>query len=98
MQTRITFNGGGTWQKIKAPSKFNFQKCDRCGGAKECSLHLHGELPAADLKHSYKPYSLVWQGNGVWLDQAAGGTYSLLLACWLLCIWSYATSTVTPIH
>jgi hypothetical protein len=28
---------------IKAPSTFNHQKCDRCGGAKECSLHLHGE-------------------------------------------------------
>lgn len=41
--TKITYNGGGTWQNIKAPSKFNNQKCDRCGGAKECSLHLHGE-------------------------------------------------------
>lgn len=40
--TKISYNGGGTWQPIKAPSKFNYQKCDRCGGAKECSLHLHG--------------------------------------------------------
>lgn len=42
VQTKISFNGGGSWQMIKAPSKFNYQKCDRCGGAKECSLHLHG--------------------------------------------------------
>lgn len=41
--TKITFNGGGTWQNIKAPSTFSHQKCNRCGGAKDCSLHLHGE-------------------------------------------------------
>lgn len=45
----MTFNGGGTWQQIKAPTKFNFQKCDRCGGAKECRLHLHGKLTALSL-------------------------------------------------
>lgn len=42
VQTRITYNGGGSWQNIKAPPHFTYQKCDRCGGAKECSLHLHG--------------------------------------------------------
>lgn len=42
VQTQITFNGGGSWGSIKAPKTFNHQKCDRCGGAKECSLHLHG--------------------------------------------------------
>lgn len=41
--TKITYNGGGTWQNIKAPSTFNYKKCDRCGGAKDCYLHLHGK-------------------------------------------------------
>jgi hypothetical protein len=41
--TRITFNGGGSWQPIKAPTTFNNQKCNRCGGAANCALHLHGE-------------------------------------------------------
>jgi hypothetical protein len=41
--TRITFNGGGSWQPIKAPTTFNNQKCNRCGGANNCALHLHGE-------------------------------------------------------
>jgi hypothetical protein len=39
----MTLNGGSSWADIKAPSHFNHKQCDRCGGAKDCSLHLHGE-------------------------------------------------------
>lgn len=29
VQSQITFNGGGTWQRIARPEKFNNPKCDR---------------------------------------------------------------------
>ena len=32
VETRITFNGGGKWSSIKAPTTFNSQKCNRCVG------------------------------------------------------------------
>uniref|UniRef100_A0A383W6M8 VPS10 domain-containing protein n=1 Tax=Tetradesmus obliquus TaxID=3088 RepID=A0A383W6M8_TETOB len=69
--TRITFNGGGSWQAIKAPSTFNYQKCNRCGGATNCSLHLHGssswffgsiQFPSAYSNPS-APGLLVGSGN-----------------------------------
>eukprot|EP00197_Chlamydomonas_leiostraca_P003012 CAMPEP_0202867564 /NCGR_PEP_ID=MMETSP1391-20130828/9502_1 /ASSEMBLY_ACC=CAM_ASM_000867 /TAXON_ID=1034604 /ORGANISM="Chlamydomonas leiostraca, Strain SAG 11-49" /LENGTH=890 /DNA_ID=CAMNT_0049547617 /DNA_START=70 /DNA_END=2742 /DNA_ORIENTATION=- len=41
VETRITFNGGGAWQRIPAPSAFRHAFCDRCDG-RECYLHLHG--------------------------------------------------------
>ena len=30
VETRITFNGGGKWQRIKAPGSFIHPKCNRC--------------------------------------------------------------------
>eukprot|EP00878_Enallax_costatus_P010257 GHUV01010707.1.p1 GENE.GHUV01010707.1~~GHUV01010707.1.p1 ORF type:complete len:710 (+),score=160.81 GHUV01010707.1:152-2131(+) len=82
--TKITYNGGGTWQNIKAPSKFNYQKCDRCGGAKDCSLHLHGasswffgsiQYPSVYSNPS-SPGLLVGSGNvggeGIGLDDNDG--------------------------
>lgn len=54
--TKITYNGGGNWQLIKAPTTFNSKKCDRCGGATECSLHLHGGwLQGAALVSTLRP-------------------------------------------
>ena len=29
VETRITFNGGGKWQRIKAPKTFSHSKCNR---------------------------------------------------------------------
>eukprot|EP00879_Flechtneria_rotunda_P009745 GHRR01010194.1.p1 GENE.GHRR01010194.1~~GHRR01010194.1.p1 ORF type:complete len:606 (+),score=150.47 GHRR01010194.1:219-2036(+) len=82
--SRMTFNGGGTWQPIKAPTAFNYKKCDRCGGAKECSLHLHGasswffgsiQFPSVYSNPS-APGLLVGSGNvggeGVGLDDNDG--------------------------
>ena len=31
VETRITFNGGGKWQRIRAPKSFAHPKCNRCG-------------------------------------------------------------------
>ncbi|KAG2441862.1 hypothetical protein HXX76_003470 [Chlamydomonas incerta] len=42
VETRITFNGGGHWQRIPAPQHIANPACDRCGGAAACYLHLHG--------------------------------------------------------
>ncbi|KAG2489020.1 hypothetical protein HYH03_012458 [Edaphochlamys debaryana] len=42
VETRITFNGGGRWQRIPAPTHITLPACDRCGGAPSCFLHLHG--------------------------------------------------------
>ena len=30
VETRITYNGGGKWQRIKAPKTFAHSKCNRC--------------------------------------------------------------------
>ncbi|GBF87767.1 hypothetical protein Rsub_00478 [Raphidocelis subcapitata] len=70
--TRMTFNGGGTWQNIKAPTKFNSQKCNRCGGrSDDCYLHLHGasswffgsvQFPSV-YSHPSSPGLLVGTGN-----------------------------------
>jgi hypothetical protein len=54
--TRITFNGGGSWQPIKAPTTFNYQKCNRCGGATNCALHLHGKYFRPRHELAFVPY------------------------------------------
>jgi hypothetical protein len=64
--TRITFNGGGSWQPIKAPTTFNNQKCNRCGGATNCALHLHGE----ELHDFYAP-----------ADALKAGVIAFILLC-----------------
>mmetsp|Transcript_3363 Transcript_3363/g.9396 ORF Transcript_3363/g.9396 Transcript_3363/m.9396 type:complete len:1023 (-) Transcript_3363:787-3855(-) len=43
VQTRITFNGGASWERIPAPMEYAHAHCDRCGATtdvKSCSLHL----------------------------------------------------------
>ncbi|KAI8465440.1 MAG: hypothetical protein J3K34DRAFT_525363 [Monoraphidium minutum] len=83
--SRITFNGGGSWQGIKAPSTFKSAKCDRCGGAPgNCSLHLHGasswffgsvQYPSV-YSHPSAPGLLVGTGNvapqGLGLEDGEG--------------------------
>ncbi|PNW71630.1 hypothetical protein CHLRE_16g662250v5 [Chlamydomonas reinhardtii] len=54
VETRITFNGGGRWQRIPAPRNIANPACDRCGGASACFLHLHG-LSAWDNMGSSLP-------------------------------------------
>ena len=70
--TRISFNGGGAWQPIRAPARFNSAKCDRCGGRRDdCYLHLHGasswffgavQYPSV-YSHASAPGLLVGTGN-----------------------------------
>lgn len=40
--TKITFNGGGGWRQIRAPTTFRNSKCNMCAGKAECYLHLYG--------------------------------------------------------
>mmetsp|Transcript_9550 Transcript_9550/g.24227 ORF Transcript_9550/g.24227 Transcript_9550/m.24227 type:complete len:902 (+) Transcript_9550:171-2876(+) len=42
VETLITFNGGGHWQHLQAPSTYRNPKCNLCKGNEKCSLHLHG--------------------------------------------------------
>ncbi|GAX79116.1 hypothetical protein CEUSTIGMA_g6556.t1 [Chlamydomonas eustigma] len=43
VETRITFNGGGKWQRIPAPSTYIHPKCNRCIDlTSPCYLHLRG--------------------------------------------------------
>lgn len=84
VETRITFNGGGSWTAIPAPSHINHPKCDRCGGSKDCSLHLHGAsswffgnvLYPTVYSHPSSPGLLMASGNvgtsGVGLDDNDG--------------------------
>mmetsp|Transcript_15969 Transcript_15969/g.34497 ORF Transcript_15969/g.34497 Transcript_15969/m.34497 type:complete len:890 (+) Transcript_15969:138-2807(+) len=55
VESRITFNGGGLWQRIPAPSYFNNPKCNRCSGSTtSCWLHLNG-MSAWDSMSSTLP-------------------------------------------
>ncbi|MEW5296835.1 MAG: hypothetical protein WDW36_000087 [Sanguina aurantia] len=42
VESRISFNGGGHWQRLAAPTAFRHPQCDRCDGSALCYLHLHG--------------------------------------------------------
>lgn len=42
VETRISFNGGGQWENLQAPTKFNNPSCNKCDNNRECFLHLHG--------------------------------------------------------
>ncbi|KAG2485816.1 hypothetical protein HYH03_015526 [Edaphochlamys debaryana] len=41
-ETRISFNGGASWQPIPAPTSFAHAECAQCAGRRPCSLHLWG--------------------------------------------------------
>ncbi|KAL6759447.1 hypothetical protein V8C86DRAFT_2572580 [Haematococcus lacustris] len=84
VETIITFNGGGRWQRIPAPAAFNNPKCNRCEGSAACFLHLHGmsswdtmgdSLPAVYSNPS-APGFIMASGNvgikGVGLDDNDG--------------------------
>lgn len=96
VETRMSFNGGGRWQRIPAPATFNFPLCNRCDGQAECSLHLHGmsswdsmmlSLPAVYSNPS-APGLIMASGNtgikGVGLDDNDG-----------LCTWLSTDGGVT---
>eukprot|EP00201_Polytomella_parva_P016140 CAMPEP_0175072082 /NCGR_PEP_ID=MMETSP0052_2-20121109/19671_1 /TAXON_ID=51329 ORGANISM="Polytomella parva, Strain SAG 63-3" /NCGR_SAMPLE_ID=MMETSP0052_2 /ASSEMBLY_ACC=CAM_ASM_000194 /LENGTH=978 /DNA_ID=CAMNT_0016339465 /DNA_START=262 /DNA_END=3198 /DNA_ORIENTATION=+ len=44
VESRITFNGGGRWQRVPAPKTFNNPQCNRCSSDSSipCFLHLNG--------------------------------------------------------
>ncbi|GFR45937.1 hypothetical protein Agub_g7400, partial [Astrephomene gubernaculifera] len=47
VESRITFNGGASWQRIPAPTQYRHPACNRCGSSPggpggSCFLHLHG--------------------------------------------------------
>ncbi len=84
IETRITFNGGGHWAPIPAPTHFQHTKCDRCSGRANCRLHLHGssswffgaiQFPSV-YGHKSAPGLLMASGNtgtpGVGLDDNDG--------------------------
>ncbi|GMH44817.1 hypothetical protein BSKO_12769 [Bryopsis sp. KO-2023] len=42
LSTKISYDGGASWQKIPAPTSFNHkEECDKCNGVKDCFLNLH---------------------------------------------------------
>lgn len=41
-ETKITYNGGVSWESIPAPSAFTHDACNQCTEGKDCYLHLHG--------------------------------------------------------
>ena len=40
--TKVTYNGGVTWERISAPDSFTHSECDRCVPGHPCYLNLHG--------------------------------------------------------
>ena len=41
VETRITFNGGGHWDRIKAPKSFSHSSCNRCDMCRRCTQVRH---------------------------------------------------------
>lgn len=96
VETRVTYNGGGRWQRIPAPTSFSYPQCNRCEGKAECYLHLHGmsswdsmliSMPAVYSNPS-APGVIMASGNtgvkGVGLDDNDG-----------LCTWLSTDGGVT---
>ena len=45
LRTRVSFNGGGSWEAVPPPASFRYGHCNTCAPgapADQCSLHLHG--------------------------------------------------------
>ncbi|MEW5312182.1 MAG: hypothetical protein WDW38_003829 [Sanguina aurantia] len=96
VESRISFNGGGHWQRLAAPTAFRNSQCDRCDGNALCYLHLHGmsswDSMAAAVPAIYSnpsaPGMIMSTGNvgpkGVGLDDNDG-----------LCTWLSTDSGVS---
>ncbi|CAG8597060.1 17638_t:CDS:10 [Cetraspora pellucida] len=62
LQSRITFNDGGAWQKLTPPTSDSDGKPYNCNG---CSLHLHSYTERRDPRDSFSSSSAVGLMIGV---------------------------------
>ena len=53
VETHITFNGGGRWQRMPAPKTYNNPNCNRC---------VRGPGPSPALCYSY-PHRSTWSNT-----------------------------------
>eukprot|EP00210_Caulerpa_lentillifera_P008415 g8027.t1 len=51
-ETKITYNGGVSWESISAPDAFTHEECNQCPQGQVCSLHLHGPSSWGHGPHS----------------------------------------------
>jgi hypothetical protein len=58
LQTRISHNDGGSWQRINPPAKDSHGSPYECQGTK-CSLHIHGYTERADPRATFSSPSVV---------------------------------------
>ncbi|EGR32320.1 hypothetical protein IMG5_088080 [Ichthyophthirius multifiliis] len=83
LQTRITFNKGGDWIKIRAPSKDSQDHRIDCDYSKGCSLHLHSVSSKMEFGPVYSSENsiglVIGTGNiGYYLQQKANKTNTYL--------------------
>jgi hypothetical protein len=83
MQTRITFNKGADWSRIRAPVKDSLDKKIDCDISKNCSLHLHSVSSNMNFGPVYSSDNsiglLIGTGNlGYFLNNKANKTNTYL--------------------
>ena len=70
--TKVTYNGGVTWERISTPDRFTHSECNRCVPGDHCYLNLHGSAvwgrdgsPSATVVYSHDSAPGVLMGVGM---------------------------------
>ena len=69
--TKVTYNGGVTWERIPAPVNIKHSECKRCAAEEDCHLNLHGtsvwgqgvQAPSVVYSHFNAPGVLMGVGS-----------------------------------